>query len=46
MRIKVHPDILKRKNPDMSENEKIAIDECAKKVGEAAEVLLNSSMVS
>ena len=41
MRIKVHPDMLKRKNPNMSETEKIAIEEHAKKVGGAAEILLD-----
>lgn len=45
MRIKVHPDNLKRKNPSMSEKERTAIDEHAKKVGEAAEILLDSSKV-
>jgi hypothetical protein len=46
MRIKVHPDVLKRKNPSMSETEKTAIDEHAKKVGGAAEILLDSTKVS
>ena len=45
MRIKVHPDILKRKNPGMSEKEKNAVDEHAKKVGGAAEVLLDPDKV-
>ena len=39
MRIKVHPDMLKRKKPGISMEEKIAIDEQAKTVGEAAEIL-------
>lgn len=46
MRIKVHPDMMKRKNPGMSETEKTAIDEHAKKVGAAAEILLDSTKVS
>ena len=45
MRIKVHPDMLKRKNPGMSDREKTAIDEYAQRVGEAAEILLDSDKV-
>ncbi len=45
MRIKVHPDMLKRKNSGMSEKEKNAIDEHAKKFGGAAEVLLDPDRV-
>lgn len=45
MRIKVHPDMLKRKNPGMSEKEKNSIDEHAKNSGGAAEVLLDPDRV-
>ncbi len=45
MRIKVHPDMLKRTNPSMLEKEKTAIDEHAKQVGGAAEILLDANKV-
>ena len=44
MRIKMHPDRLKK--PGMSEEELKQIDEEAGRVGQAAELLTNPSMVS
>jgi preprotein translocase subunit Sec63 len=44
MRIKFHPDKLIK--PGMSENEKTEINERAKRIGQAAEILMDPVQVS
>ncbi|KAL8647141.1 MAG: hypothetical protein Q9226_006558 [Calogaya cf. arnoldii] len=43
MRVKTHPDQVKRENPDLAEEEMLKVTAIAAKVGEAADVLGNPS---